>query len=69
MPPKTDSRCKVVFRIGESLAIVTKTNVKREIAVQVNVVLHEDGVKPLWQLVTADAEIDRLRVVLNVGQR
>src|SRR4029078_4134057 len=69
MPAKADARCKVIFSVGKSLAVITETNVKREIAVQVNVVLHEDCIEPLRQLVTADAVIHRLRISLNVSKR
>src|ERR1051325_3940615 len=69
MPAETDARREVLLRIGERLAVVTKANVECEVSVQVNVVLHEHRVEPLWQVVAADAEVDRLRVVLHVCKR
>src|SRR6185369_10413860 len=69
MPAETDTWRKVVLRIGERLAVIAQSQVQRKIAAQVNVVLHEDCVEPLWQFVAANAEIDRLRVALNISKR
>src|ERR1051326_3707955 len=66
MPRETDARCEVFPGIGKRLPVVTQSDVEREVAMQVHVVLDEQGVEPLWQLVTADAEVDRLGVVLHV---
>src|SRR5919206_1276640 len=68
MPAKPDAWREVVPRVGKSLAVITQADVKGEIAMQVNAVLHEERVEPLWQLVAADAEVDRLRVVLHVSK-
>src|SRR5262245_45775558 len=68
MPGKTDTRCEVVLGVGKRLAVVAKAEVEGEIAMQVNVVLHEESVEPLRQLVAADGEVDRLRVVLHVRE-
>src|SRR5215213_8017951 len=66
MPAKTDTRREIVLSVGERLAVITESNIQREVAAEVNVVLHAKGVEPLRQLVAADAEVDRLRVVLHV---
>src|SRR5262245_51854698 len=68
MPAETDARREVLFRVGQGLAVVAKPQVDGEVAAQVDAVLHEAGIKPLRQFVTADSEVDRLRVVLHVGQ-
>src|SRR4051812_38588825 len=68
MPAKPDAWREVVLSVSKSLAVITQSDVEREIAMQVNVVLNEKCVEPLWQLVAADPEVDRLRVVLHVGK-
>ena len=40
-----------------------------KIAAHMDAVLHEPAVEPLLQVVAADPEVDRLRVLLHVGQR
>src|ERR1051326_8934050 len=66
MPGKTDARREVLLGVGKGLAVVTQSEVEREVAMQVHVVLNKQGVEPLRQLIAADAEVDRLRVVLYV---
>src|SRR5262245_18004234 len=69
MPAESDSRREVVLRVGQCLAVITQTQIDSKIAAQVNAVLHEYVVEPLLQLIAADAEVDRLRVILDVGER
>src|SRR6185369_4190473 len=69
IPAKADARREVGVRVGERLAVITQSEIEREIAAQVNVVLHEDGVEPLRQVVAVDTEVNWLRVVLHVGKR
>ena len=69
MPAEADARREVLGRIGQGLPVVAQPEIDGEIAAQVDAVLHEPGVQPLLQLVAADAEVDRLRVLLHVGQR
>src|ERR1044071_6937538 len=68
MPAKADARREVFLRVRERLAVITQSQIEREIAAQVNVVLHEDGVEPLRQVVAVDTEVNRLRVVLYAGK-
>src|SRR5215212_404132 len=69
MPAETNARREIVPRVGEGLAIITESQVKREIAAHVKTVLHEHGVEPLRQVVAADAEVDWLRIALHVSKR
>src|SRR6185369_16557348 len=69
VPAKTDARREVVPGVSQGLTVITQAEINRQIAAQVDVVLDKRRVKPLRQLVAADAEVDRLRVVLHVGQR
>ena len=69
MPAEADARREVLRRVGQGLPVVAEPEVEGEVAAQVDAVLHEPGIEPLRQLVAADPEVDRLRVVLHVGQR
>src|SRR5215212_2225041 len=69
MPAEADARRDVVRRVGQRLMVVAKPGVDRQVVADAHAVLHEHGRQPLRQLVAADAEADRLRVVLNVRQR
>ena len=68
VPAEADARREVGFRVGQRLLVVAEPGVEREVVVHADAVLHEHGGEPLRQLVAADAEVDRLLVVLDVGQ-
>src|SRR5215831_4514757 len=69
MPTKSDAGREVQLGIGQGLAIVAQTQVQSEMRTYFPIILDESSQKPLAQVVAADAEIDRLLVVLDVGQR
>src|ERR1044071_2717462 len=68
MPAEADARREVLGRIGQGLPVVAQPCVDGEVAAQADVVLHKPCNEPLRQLVAADPEVDRLRVILHVGQ-
>src|SRR4029079_14168414 len=68
-PAETQAWSEIVLVVRQCLPVIAKSGVESQILVQVNSVLNEAGVEPLCQLVAADAEVDRLRVILNVGER
>src|SRR5207237_8451932 len=69
MPANTDARLEVLPIVSQSLPVITQAEIESEIRTHAKAVLHEAGQQPLRQIVTADAEIDRLRVVLNIAER
>ena len=68
VPAEADARCEVLCRVGQSLPVVAQSEIERQVAADMDAILHESGVQPLRQLVGADPEIDGLRVVLHVSQ-
>src|SRR5262249_15360673 len=68
MPAEAEARLEILLRVGERLALPAQAGVEGEVA-QMDAVLHERGVEVLRQFVTIHAEIDRLRVLLHVGER
>ncbi len=50
------------------MAVIAEPGVQGEVAAEMDAVLHEACGEPLCEVVTIDAEIDWLRVVLDVGQ-
>src|SRR5262249_49421078 len=69
MPAEADARRKILARIAQRLVVVAETQIEREIVRRPEGILREDRREPLRQIVAVDAEIDRLRVVLNVSER
>src|SRR5262249_30388224 len=69
MPSESDARLEVVLGIGECLPVVTQAGIDGEVVIDVNAVLHEAGVEPLRKFVAADAEVDGLRVLLDIAER
>src|SRR5262245_25547165 len=69
MPAKTDARREIVLRVRQRLPVVAQAKINRESAGSMNAVLNECRIEPLRQFVTADTEVDWLRVVLHVSKR
>src|SRR5262249_50202654 len=68
MPTEADPRREVLVSVRERLAVVAKPEIEREIATHADAVLHEESIEPLLQDIVADAEIDGLRILLDVGE-
>src|SRR3954471_3166873 len=68
IPAEADAWREIQSRVRQSLNVVADADVYGEVIAQANVILHEDVVEPLRKIIGADAEVDRLRVVLDVRQ-
>lgn len=69
MPPKSDAWREIFGGIGQGLTIVAEAEIECDITAEAKTVLHEKGIQPLLEQVRGHSEADRLRVLLNVGER
>ena len=69
VPAEAQARREVQRRIGQRLPVVAEPQIEREVVAHANAVLRIAGDEPLAQFVARDAVVDRLRVLLHVGQR
>ena len=68
MPAEADARREVILVVRQGLPVVAHTEIQGEIGGHFPIILHEPAQEPLRQVVAADPVVDRLRVVLHVGQ-
>src|SRR5437773_3682679 len=69
MPGKADSRLKILRGRRQRLAVIAQTEIQRKVRLHMKGVLHKSREQPLRQLIAADPEVNRLLIILNIGQR
>src|SRR5262252_6051771 len=68
MPGKADAWLKILRRRRNCLPVVAQAQVQGQVRLHVKSVLHKGGQKPLGQFIAADPKVDRLLIILHVGQ-
>src|ERR1041385_5047488 len=68
MPAKAHARLQIISVVRQSLPVIPQTQIECEIRRHPETILQESRQQPLVQIVSRNAKVDRLRVVLNIVQ-
>src|ERR1043165_6720605 len=69
MPTKSNARREILPGVSQRLPVIAKSKVDSQIRSNFPIVLDKGSQQPLSEVIFIHAEIDRLRIILHVGQR